>query len=479
MKPFAFARNTDVLWLGLLLFVILSIAMLLPVQPNDYWWYLRLGNDIVSGGQIPTVDTYTSTQFGQPMAYHSWLSAVLFWATHQAGGLTLTVLLRAVLLAIFYALLWRICRLAGAGPRLATLLTLIAALAGSNNWAMRPQLFSYPLFALALFSLWQWRLGRSRWVWALPVVALLWVNFHGAFVLCFLLVGAALVGGGGNRKTLAIALGAMFLASMLNPRGLGAWEYVLNLLSAPAVQYLAAEWLPATNQSWQGKLFFAWLLIFAPLVALSKNRLPATDWLWFLGLGWMAISGVRHIIWFLAVLAPLCARLLVPLVGRWVDRGMVKGIPAFNGGITALLLALPLLLLPSLRETWWPEAPPILSSDTPVDATNWLDGHPELPGSLWCELAYSSYLIYALPERPVWIDTRFELFPVAQWERYIEINEAAPEWERLLNDEGIELLMLDQAAQPRLIRAVRNSMAWQAQYSDERVIVFSRKAVSQ
>jgi len=474
MKHTSFVRGTAILWLGLVLFFVCSIALLLPIRPNDYWWYIRLGGEIVETRVVPTVDTFTYTRYGQPMVYHSWLSAVLFWGIHQLGGTTLTVLARGALLAIFYALTWYACRLAGAGTRLSAILTLLAALAGSNNWAMRPQLFSYPLFALTLVSLCQWRRGHSKWLWLLPPTVALWANLHGAFVLPFLLAGAALVGGGGNRRALLMALGGMFAASLLNPRGVGDWEYVLSLLTDPASQQLGVEWKPPTSDTWQGALFFAWLLFFPLLTAFSEKRLSLTDWLWFLGFGWMALSGLRYVIWALAILAPLSAALLVSLVGRRLDRMTVRGIPLLNGAIVLLLLLMLLALLPGLRERWWHQSPPVLSSNTPVEAVAWLATHPELAGNLWSDLAFSSYLIYALPERPVWIDTRFELYPLDNWQKYEEIAQAAPGLSGLLAEDNINLLLIDPAAQPRLLVALQESPAWCPRYRDKAAAIFIR-----
>ncbi|HXW00472.1 MAG TPA: hypothetical protein VEC93_18790, partial [Anaerolineae bacterium] len=218
-------------WLSLTLFVILSIAFLLPIQPNDYWWYVRLGQEISQNKVIPTVDSFSYTQAGQPIVYHSWLSALLFWVLHAGGGVPLTVLVRGILLVSFYIFIWQTVRLAGSGPRLASALTLLAALTGSHNWAMRPQLFALPLFSLALLILWRWQQGQGRHIWLLPVITVLWVNLHGSFVLIFLLAGSAFVGKDVDRRTLLKVILAMVLASFLNPRGLGSWGYVLTLLT--------------------------------------------------------------------------------------------------------------------------------------------------------------------------------------------------------------------------------------------------------
>ena len=475
MIIFTFFRSRNALWLGIVLFIVLIISLLLPIQPNDYWWYVRLGKEIVNTGEVPAVDSFSSTQFGQPTPNHSWLSAVLFWGLHQIGGNSLTVLIRAIILAVFYAIIWNTCRLSGAGPRLAALVTLFAILAGSNNWAMRPQIFSYPLFALALYAIWKWRVGHSGWVWALPVIMVLWVNLHGAFVLCFLLVGAAVVGGGGNRRTLLYGLGGMGVASLLNPRGWGAWGYVFSLLKDPASQQLGAEWSSPTIDVWQGVLFYVWILFFPLLISYSKKTISWTDWLWFLGFGLMAISGLRYVIWFLAILTPLTAVLLVPIIGNRIDKTSGQGIPVLNVIIFFMLLLLPLGFLPGFRETWWKEAPPVLSSNTPVEAVNWLSEHPDIPGELWSELSFSSYLIFALPERPVWIDTRFELYPLEQWQRYIDVSRAAPNWLDILEEEDVAIMIINRDTQKQLFGVLDQSGSWQLSYKDQTAAIFIQK----
>ena len=87
-------NSRDWLYLGLVLLVILSIAYLLPVDPNDYWWYMRIGRETLKTGAVPVVDSLSYTQSGQPVIYHSWLSAVLLAKIFQLGGISLTVLVR-------------------------------------------------------------------------------------------------------------------------------------------------------------------------------------------------------------------------------------------------------------------------------------------------------------------------------------------------------------------------------------------------
>ena len=57
-------------------------------------------------------------------------------------------------------------------------------------------------------------------------------------------------------------------------------------------------------------IFFASLLAFAPLAALSPRKLSALEWVWFLGFGWLALTGLRYVIWFLFIVTILIASLL-------------------------------------------------------------------------------------------------------------------------------------------------------------------------
>ena len=187
------SRSYDFLWLSIALFPLLIIAILLPIQPHDYWWYLRLGKDVLQNGVVPVVDTYSSIQAGQPIVYQSWLSAVFLWLAFKANGISSTILLVAVVIGITYAMLWAMMRQGGVGPRLATLLTIIAGLSGSNNWGVRPQLFIYPLFLAVLWLLLRWQNREQKFLWLLVPLSWAWVNLHGSFILFFILVGLAFV----------------------------------------------------------------------------------------------------------------------------------------------------------------------------------------------------------------------------------------------------------------------------------------------
>lgn len=466
-------HSYDCLWLSLALLPAVLVAMLLPLSPQDYWWYLRLGQEIQATGSIPVRDTFSYTQAGMPYVYHAWLAGVVYWKVYQSGEVVATFLLRGVVIACTYAFVWLTARSAGAGPRMASLLTILAALVGSGNWSFRPQLLVYPLFALAVLALYRWQEGKSRAVWVYPLLAVLWVNLHGSYPLILVLGCLALAFGCGDRKASASALIAAGLAIFVNPRGWQALDYVASMLTDPSNR-LSIEWSPPINRGWQANLFFGWLLVLAPLAALSKRRAHRLEWALFLGFGWLALSGVRYVIWFSFLLAPLTATLLADWDIRAIDRPIQRARAPINLPACLLLFLLPYAALPGVREAWWPGAPDPFDRSNPIGATRWLAAHPDLEGPLFSDLGHSSYLIFALPSRPVWIDPRFELYPVEQWERYAEIMSASSAWQPSLDEEGIQIAMLSVPGEPELIAAMRASARWCQAYADADAIVFLR-----
>lgn len=468
------SRSYDFLWLSLAILPLVTLSFLFAIHAQDYWWYLRVGHDTLLHGAVPATDAISWSQAGQPVVYQSWLAGVIFWLTYDLGGASLTFLLRGFLLALTFGILWFIARQAS-GPRMAALLILIMGLASTNNWQMRTQLFAYPLFALCLYSLYKWQEGKDKLLWGLPLATVLWSNLHGSFALSLILAGTALVFGKGNRRALLIAMSFMVVGTFLNPRGFETWRYLDFMLRSPSDQLYSVEWFPPRNEGWQLNIFFAWTLLFAPLAALSPRRPTIMECVLFLGFGWLAFSGIRYVVWFLFILVVITAGPLAELTRGKLDSSVKFGSPSLNFVLAGIFILLSLVYLPGVRERWWTEAPPVYAPESnPIAAIEWLKAHPELAGPLWNDFAFGSYLAFALPSRPTWLDSRFFVFPPEQMDEYQQVSHASSEWENLLQREGVNLLLLSTSSQSQLIQGLVSSIFWCEQYRDKTAVIFSR-----
>lgn len=466
--------NAGFLIFAFVLMIILTISVLLPLFPNDFWPYIRIGQEIVKTGAVPSTEFMTYTQYGQPAVYLYWLPSIIFLNLYQWGGVTLISILSALCVGLFYTLLWFCFRELKIGALTSGFVMLITGLVGVNYWATRPQLLTYPLFGLALWIVLRWQKQDNRMIWMLPLLAMLWANLHGSFIILFFLTVPAVLFGSGNRKRLLLVTLFSLAATCINRYGFDIWTSMFSMVNSDSIREFSVEWSLPSNEGWQANLFFGMLLAIPALIAFTKPKIKFLYWIWFLGFGWMALSATRYGVWFLPVEALLLGMILKPVLIRYLEgRDRFQNL-AFNRVIGVCLLLFPVALLPGLRGLWWQQAPPVFSETTPVKAVEWLKQNPQYPDNLWSDFTFSTYLAYELPERKLFMTNRFEDFPVEQFAENKHIASADYGWQELLDQYEINLLMPSVEYQPELIAAASSSLNWQEIYRDDQTVLFAR-----
>src|SRR5215212_2343601 len=188
-----FILKLDHVWLAMALMLIALRPLLTPIPPNDFWWHLATGRAIITQGAIPVVDSYSYTQAGQPFFNQGWLAQLLMYGIYLLGGIPLTYIFQALVIALAYGLLLRLCLLRTGQVQLSVGLLLLTTLPLSfDNWLVRPQSYAFPLFAAFLTILTEYRQGGKNRLWLLPPLMVLWVNIHGSFVLGGVLIAVTL-----------------------------------------------------------------------------------------------------------------------------------------------------------------------------------------------------------------------------------------------------------------------------------------------
>jgi hypothetical protein len=305
---------------------------------------------------------------------------------------------------------------------------------------------------------------------------------HGSFVLGFALVGGVLAGeavdrlreradgegrgwSGDRLGGLGLALAAMALASLANPRGIGISKYVVDLLRDVPTQRFIFEWQPPTPSGLVNVVFFASVL--ALLVVWGRLRLaqPARDVVLVCALLWLAWNAGRYVMWFGVVAMPVLAAGFGRL--RPASKpGEGTGAPRWATAMLAVLLVLPVVLI----QPWFRQGQPLLV-ETPITAAEHLRAHPG--GRLFNEKGYASYLIWALPEQPVFIDTRLEMYPLELVEDYRAISEGWNALE-LLDRYGADRVLLSRQSQAKLSQVLAGSGLWQREYVDSEAEIWRR-----
>ena len=469
------------------IFVILALGL---IRPHDFWWHVRAGQWIVDNGRVPATDLFSYTRAGEPWAYQSWLMEVVLYLWLRAGGLPLVIFFHAAVITTAYGLSLGVNqRAAGGNLRWAALATLAAAALGISNWNVRPQTISFLFFALTLYTLERHAAKRldARWLWLLPPLFALWANAHGGFVFGLALLGATLLAEmlawlrRQRRFPTRLLLVTLLCAgaTLLTPIGLGMADYVLGFVKHPVTRSLNVEFWPPTIRSLDGQIFFAYVAILIVLLVASRYRPTPRQTVYLLLFGGLAVMARRNTAWFGLVAAPtMAASLYTWTRDRHAAGNARTGRAHLNYAMLVLVGVVAVLSLPWLRP-YLPlpeERRAYVSSETPVEAVAYLRTLPG-PRRVFHSEGSGSYMIWASPKVPVFVDTRIELYPEEQWRDYLALTGARYDWQAILDRYGVDTLLLHREKQEHLIEAATAATGWERIYEDQQMVIIEREGV--
>ena len=462
------------------------------IDPADFWWHLRTGQIIVQTGLIPTTDLFTFTRAGMPWTNQAWLMQVLLYLAYRLGDLRLIVFVHALTVALGYLLVELGCLQApGTRSRDAALATLFAIGLGSLNWGVRPQSISFLFFGLLVYLVERHRSGRLWTAWLWPPVMALWANLHGAFIfgLLFLLIyaGACTISDLRDshrlRQPTVWLLTAVFLSILalsLNPQGpVGIARYLVGFGQSKSTLALNQEFAALSIRERDGAVFFVVTLFFMLVVSWRKVRLPGYLIAAMLVFGVMSLYARRVLPWFGMAFAPAWAIAFSSFpAARRVPAKERRRRP-LNYLLSGLLLAAAVASVPWIRDVLPFFGGPHSYVDarrTPVAAVRTLC-HDEKRPRVFSDIAYGSYVAWACPGAPTFMDTRFELYPAVMWTDYLLVASAQFGWEDVLDRYAVNSLLLDKEQQASLVGAARASTSWVLVYEDHIAILFQRQGL--
>src|SRR5437773_4753237 len=466
-----FKVSIEHLWLGLPVFALLWKSFLFPLPFLDFWWHLKIGEVIATTRSIPRVDLFSFTAAGQPFVVQNWLAELLYYGTYRFGGFALLVFFNALMAAAAFLFVYHLCLEATQKVRIAAFVAFFAAI--GNYSFLRPQAFSFFMFAVYSWVLSGYRFRRRDALWALPVLMIFWVNFHGAFVLGLGLVAIYAATEGCRRfidpqrtdaltaaelRKLLLVLLLCGLATFINPETYKVYHYVYTVVTDPASQQFVTEWQPPqVNQVLSIMLFYAPFFLGLLILAYSRIKPDLTEIALFFGFAVFAMMSTRNAAWFGTVAYPILARYL-PIVDlqplmtlrrfRAIDRffrvseGSSAERPAYSRlNVVIAVLAIGVLIAqsPWIRPRLYNV--PLWDKQTPVGAAEYIHQRV-LAGNIFHPQMFGDYLIWRLwPQQRSFIDGRVHLFGLDFVKQY-RLLLSGGGWEDVLSLWNIKYLLL-------------------------------------
>ena len=473
-----------------------------PCPANDLFWQLRMGQDIAATGHPPRFDTYSWTRSGASCVMHEWLTFALLWRAYAwGGGFTGVWLLQVALTAaIFGLLLAFLLRETDGSPLTAFLLAIAAAVASSSFFQPRPHLFTYLFLTLTAGVALRAHRQPKRWrlLWILPPLYILWANLHagvlvGVAVLTLFAAGEAAEACLAARRSrlrqrahlrnasrfLRIGL-LCAVATLVNPYG---WQLHHNLLATignKAAMDTVVEWASPNFHDFSGKIVEGLAAIVLCGLAFSRRRRRFAPILLTIVLAHVALGAFRNVPLFALVGLLMMARHIQSALGRLnpsANRTALFGSapPIRIFALAACAMVLLFALSASRRLQKSPEtgrnafervARAAIALDSfPERACRFLEAQRlTATCKLYNDYDIGGYLIWRLPNHPVFIDGRADLYFDRVLEDYLKVHKISYTWRDVLARYRPEVALLSaKSAQARLFLTAPE---WKLVYAD-------------
>ena len=423
----------------ILLYSILPVQAMLPVDDPDMWWRFRTGQWILENQSVPVQDYFSAPPIGRPWIEYSWLFEVLIYlayALFSLPGLVYFIVGMALLITFAAHKLVR-----PFGLPLPAEVALVAAALGAMKPLMtpRPWLFTILFFLVELLIIDRARCsGRARLLWILPFVFALWANLHIQFVyglaaLGLLLVDALLVSSfqrsGIRIQATAISPGYLLLvllacsvATLLTPYHYLLYKQVLDYITQTGAFFNIAEMHPMFFRSPDSWLVLLLTLTSAFILGWRRSWLPFPMLLFLMST--ILAFRARRDSWVLALTA-------IWIVGDSVRALCQRRFPAFtNGQIAASVIGVAgiLFIFSIARQISGPTLQAIIGAKFPVRAVDYVNAN-QLPGPLFNDIDWGGFFIWSLPRLRVVIDGRTNVHGDERLERSLNSWQGGPGWD--------------------------------------------------
>lgn len=494
-------RNSIFLSVGFLL-ILLSYCFTIPIDP-DFGWHLRYGEQLVKTGTIATVDTFTHTFSGQPVIDTEWIVNGAYYFLYQHTTF--------IGLSFFFALITSLAYLI---PLFISKDTMYSKMI-VGSWSIlgsapvlaigpRPQAISLVFYSLVVIILLSFRKRKNIFLlFSLPFLFLLWANMHPGYMVGIVILAAFLateclfliVDSISRKKQNFPQIGKRILlfsfvllmcfgVTNIKPHGketlgglsikaLSALFLPVNfVLDTPTgqVRTSISEWLPPVLHDLSGTLFFIGIL-FSILLFTNRplRRVDIANLILILISIYFATLSRRNVPYFF--LTFLCVG--IPYLSELFQKRRNEPVRKILVIVFIFLVVIRAETLISTLKQFYRHGSDLSAYctelSTPCGALAYIkENKPQ--GRMLNYYTWGGYLIWNLPEYPVFIDGRIPGGKI--YEDFDSISRLSSKYESLLDTYKISWILLPK--NQKFENILTKDTAWETAYSDDLSVVLIR-----
>lgn len=493
------ALDTRRLLIAILFVAIFTMAVRVPTD-TDTWWHLRSGEYMLRTRSIPRHDVFSYTIAGKPWIDHGWLAQIALYLLYAAFGYAGLGLALAVIVTLTFVFVFLQSE---ENLYLRAFVTVLAAITSAVVWIARPQIVSFLLTGAFSYVLYLYKRKGRNDLFLIPLLTVLWVNVHGAFITGFILSGCYVIGEvlnnllghqddrvlswGEVASLIKVSLIALVVL-VINPNTYQMYLYPFKTVGIGALRDYIQEWASPDFHQFHLHPFIWIVLLILAAVGLARRRIDFTDLVLTSFFCYMSLWAGRNIALFALVTAPVLMR-----YGAEAMRTLGEAIQAHDVGQDLVQLGskqiapgpwltrlnwLILILVLSLCaiKVYQPLRTEVnlaaQEAYLPAEAVRFIRDN-NLPGPMFNSYNWGGYLIWHLyPDYPVFIDGRTDLYDDEFIREYVKVTLARPGWREVLDQYGVNLILVE--SDSVLAAFLEKGDEWPSVYADTIATVFLR-----
>lgn len=468
------------LWSAVLAGFATAFAFLRGLNDADLFWHLLNGEQLLATGRPVTVDPYSFTYPGGVRLPHEWLTEGLMYILIESIGPDVTLAAFSLALPLGFLCLGLALVSRGVPVPAVAIATILPAMVAFPYLSVRPQVLSWTLLALELALLISLDQQRRLWILALIPLFVLWANLHGLYAVGLAVLGWyalwTLTGRTELRESRLLVVGVLLgtvAGTVISPGGFATLLYPLRFLRA-------GDWGLENIPEWASPNFhdaiqIPVLLLIIALALAARARTP----------GWLGGLGIIGVVMTLMANrnAPVLAVFAIPVMAHaaatWMQQsprrpkveGSARGRRTLESLIVVVLVgACVSVVLGSPRGIQLGRFP-----DAAVDVLS--ERQPD--ARVFAEYGWGGFVAYRLHDQGgrVFVDGRNDMYPESVLDDYIDIRNAETGWGQLVEQYGVEAVLLPPDAP--LVRGIAQAHGWCELLRDDKQVLLMPCALTE
>ena len=464
---------------GLLIVVtaVVLVGALVRFRMFDDSWYTLLGGRLIAEHGLPAHDTLALWTHGRAWVDQQWLAQIAGYGAFRLGGIRLFALCDALIVAAAFGIAILAARRRGASARAVAWIAVIVLLPfyviASNP---RAQTLAFVLFVLELWLLTGEWAERSRRLFLVLPLLVVWANVHGSVVLGAALVAlrglVELVRARGRSRRGALLLVLPWLCVFASPYGFQLAGYYRTILVGSGFSNLVTEWAPTTLNVVTAPLYLTaagaiWL------IGRSPRSFPVYERVLLFVLIVVALSAIRNVGWFALAALVLLPRPLDEVLRA--PREASRLVPVFNKVLSVAAVLLVVAVVPSATA----HAERSIDRQYPQAAANRVASSARcLPRvAIFADVTYADWLLWAVPtvDGRVAFDARLELLHRAELRSIVRVLARVEGWRKIAA--RYDMFVVDANDERSLRRSLVRALGFRPIYLDSRIAVLRRAGI--